>query len=291
MRAIPEALQARLQTGVTTLCTIWRLVRRDAEVFGFTDHDRALTVDGLAYEPHSGFTSGAIEKCADLSIDTASAAGALSSEAITADDLARGLWDGARVDIWRLDWAEPSLKVHIFAGRLGEAKRGVSAFEAELRGLQAPLNAPVGRVFSRFCDADVGDVRCGMDLSAPAFRGASSVTALIGAAAFTADGLAAFADGWFSGGRITWGLGGAAGVSVHRQSAAGATLELYDATPALAVGAAFEITAGCDKRFSTCGSKFANTDNFRGFPHMPGNDAVQAGPIAGGRNDGGSRLQ
>ena len=46
-------------------------------------------------------------------------------------------------------------------GWLGEVRRGAQAFEAELRGLQAALNVPVGRVFSRFCDADLGDARDG----------------------------------------------------------------------------------------------------------------------------------
>ena len=32
--------------------------------------------------------------------------------------------------------------------------------------------------------------------------------------------------------------------------------------------------AGCDKRIETCGARFANTANFRGFPHIPGQDAV-----------------
>jgi uncharacterized phage protein (TIGR02218 family) len=43
---------------------------------------------------------------------------------------------------------------------------------------------------------------------------------------------------------------------------------------ALAGGDAFTIRAGCDKRIETCGAKFANTDSFRGFPHIPGQDAV-----------------
>lgn len=288
MRAIPAELSARLATGVTTLCTIWRVIRRDAAVFGFTDHDRAISVGGVAYEPLSGVLAGAMEKASDLSVDTASAAGALSSAAITADDLARGVWDGARVDIWRLDWTAPELKVHVFGGRLGEVKRGANAFEAELRGLQAQLNAPVGRVFSRFCDADVGDARCGVVLSTSAYRGFGEVTAILSNVAFTASGLEAFASSWFTDGRIAWDLGGAADVAAHRQSADGATIELFDASPELELGATFQISAGCDKRLATCRAKFANAVNFRGFPHMPGNDVIQSGPEPGG-NDGGSR--
>lgn len=43
----------------------------------------------------------------------------------------------------------------------------------------------------------------------------------------------------------------------------------------------------CDKRFATCRDVFANSENFRGFPHMPGNDAVISGP--GEKRDGSSR--
>jgi uncharacterized phage protein (TIGR02218 family) len=44
----------------------------------------------------------------------------------------------------------------------------------------------------------------------------------------------------------------------------------------IAAGDAFRVTAGCDKRLGTCLAKFANVPNFRGFPHMPGNDFVLA---------------
>jgi uncharacterized phage protein (TIGR02218 family) len=159
MRDVPEALAAKLADGVTTLAHLWRVERRDGAVFGFTDHDRDLLVDDLTYEAATGLLAGAIEKSVGLSIDTASAEGALSSDALDAEDLAAGLWDGARVDIWRVDWNEPALRVHLFAGKLGEVRRGEGAFAAELRGLQAAYNTPVGRVFSHFCDADVGDAR------------------------------------------------------------------------------------------------------------------------------------
>lgn len=37
------------------------------------------------------------------------------------------------------------------------------------------------------------------------------------------------------------------------------------------------MTAGCDKSFATCRSKFGNGINFRGFPHLPGNDFIVGG--------------
>jgi|LNFM01.2.fsa_nt_gb uncharacterized phage protein (TIGR02218 family) len=290
MRSIPEDLAARIASGVTTLAYVWRVVRRDGEAFAFTDHDRALAFDALTCAPMTGLIAGALEKSLGLGVDTTSMSGALSADAITEEDLARGLWDGARVDLYRVDWTAPELRVHLFAGRLGEVRRGRSAFEAELRGLQAALNKPVGRVFSRYCDADLGDTRCSKDIETSAFRGEGVVTEVLSGAAFRADGLEAYAEGWFSRGRLVWGDGASHDVSAYRIEAGGAVLELAEPLASIEVGATFTIYAGCDKRVETCRAKFDNVINFRGFPHMPGNDAIQSGPVAGDRFDGGSRL-
>jgi uncharacterized phage protein (TIGR02218 family) len=67
------------------------------------------------------------------------------------------------------------------------------------------------------------------------------------------------------------------------------TLELWQAMAEDAdAGGAFTITAGCDKHFKTCKAKFDNSENFRGFPHVPGIDFALAVPDRGGKNDGGS---
>lgn len=291
MRTIPDVMAADLSDGVSTHAHVWRFTRRDEAQFAFTDHDRPLPFDALTCEPGTGLSAGVIEKSLGLGVDTASVSGALNSDAITEEDLARDLWDGARVDVYRVDWRDTARRVHLFAGRIGEVRRGAQAFEAELRGLQAQLNVPVGRVFSRFCDADVGDARCGVDLDVSAYRGEGVVTEIVSSAAFRASGLEAFADGWFSRGRLMWAEGGQSEVAVHRQDGADAILEVLDSPgPALALGAAFVITAGCDKRFATCRAKFTNSANFRGFPHMPGNDALQAGPQNNDLLDGSSRF-
>ena len=52
-------------------------------------------------------------------------------------------------------------------------------------------------------------------------------------------------------------------------------LVLFRMTPrAIAEGDSFIARAGCDKRITTCSAKFANVANFRGFPNIPGQDAV-----------------
>ena len=58
----------------------------------------------------------------------------------------------------------------IWSGRLSEVSRRGEAFAAELVSLKADLERPIGRVYHRNCDADVGDARCGKDLSVAGFH-------------------------------------------------------------------------------------------------------------------------
>ena len=59
----------------------------------------------------------------------------------------------------------------------------------------------------------------------------------------------------------------------------------------IAAGDDFTATAGCDKRFATCHNRFNNAVNFRGFPHIPGNDFVIRYPVQGEPGNDGSSLQ
>jgi uncharacterized phage protein (TIGR02218 family) len=114
---------------------------------------------------------------------------------------------------------------------------------------------------------------------------------VLGSHAFRASGLSAFEDQWFARGRIVWGGDVQSEIASHRAEGASAVIELLDHPGAALVdNAAFTIYAGCDKRLATCRAKFDNVVNFRGFPHMPGNDALRSGPGAGDKLDGSSRL-
>ena len=66
-------------------------------------------------------------------------------------------------------------------------------------------------------------------------------------------------------------------------------IDLWRAAQApIAAGDAFDIFAGCDKSAATCRAKFSNFDNFRGFPHIPGEDWATVYPNADENHDGGS---
>jgi uncharacterized phage protein (TIGR02218 family) len=295
VRALPSALQSKLNFGVTTLCRCWRITRRDGVVLGFTDHDEDVPFGALVCRADTGFAGSEATARLGLAVGGAEISGALADDALTEADLAAGRYDAATVEIFLVDWSEPTLNVLLSTCVIGEVRREGAAFVVELRGLADRLNEERGRRYGASCSADLGDSRCRVDLDAAAFRGEGAIVSLGGTSAFTASGLGAFDDGWFTAGRLEWTSGANVGLAVevkqHRK-AADVALELWQVMPeVLAVGDAFIVTAGCDKRFNTCREKFDNVANFRGFPHMPGNDFVARYAVAGEPGNAGRSLQ
>ena len=176
MRPIPSALQTKLNSGVTTLARCWKLTRRDGVVMGFTDHDRDLIIDGVTFRAGTGFTSSEAASRFGLAVDGAEISGALADESLTDADLAAGRYDAARIETWLVDWSDPSLKVLTARATLGEVKREGQAFSAELRGLADLLSQESGRLYTAKCGADLGDIRCKVDLTDPALRGSGAIS-------------------------------------------------------------------------------------------------------------------
>lgn len=281
MKTLPESLEAALATGATTLCWCWRIHPRVGEPLGFTDHDRDLAFDGTVFEAASGFTATEVRSSAGLAVDNLEVESALSSDRLSEERLAAGDFDDASIEIFRVDWTSPAARVLVRKGSVGEVRRRGASFTAEVRGLAHYLQQSQGRVFQYACDAELGDRRCGVDLTDPARRTDATVSRVVSDRALAATGLATFAGGWFSRGLLTFTSGANAGRAVeikrHAAGAAEATIELWAAPgSAIAVGDTFVVTVGCDKQFSTCRAKFANAASYRGFPHLPGNDFLSS---------------
>lgn len=291
MKALPPALQAHLDDGTTTLAWCWKITRADGVSFGFTDHDQPLAFGGTDFEPESGLSASEIRAGSDLSVDSQDAEGALTSDRITETDILDGRWDNALVEVWRVNWAAPGQRVLIRRGAIGELRRGRMSFVAEVRSMAHVLGQTVGRVYQGTCDAALGDSRCGVNIAAAAYRGTGAVVDPIRDGAFTASGLGGFASGWFSFGHLEWTSGPNSGrlaeVMLHEIASGVVTITLLEApVRAVAGGNAFTIRAGCDKRSATCAAKFSNIANFRGFPHIPGQDAVVRYATADGGHEG-----
>ncbi len=180
MKTLPDGMQAHLDSGATTLCWCWKLTRRDGAIYGFTDHDTDVVFDGVTYSADSGFTATELQSSLGLSVDNVDVDGALSADFITEEDISAGLYDGAGVEVWRVNWMDLDQRVLMRAGNLGEITRGDTYFSAEVRGLAAELQQKQGRVYQAGCDAVLGDERCGVDISDPAFSASVTVSGYSG---------------------------------------------------------------------------------------------------------------
>lgn len=290
MRAIGEDLRAHLGEEATTLCHAWRVTRRDGMVLGFTDHDHDLSLEGTTFLAASGFAAGDWEAISGLAAPSGDVAGALSADVISEKDIAAGRYDGAKVEQFLVNWDRPSQHIRLKVMEIGEITRSDSDFRAELRSVAHKLGQTRGRIYSRRCDADFGDARCGKNLDD--FRAVGTVSSAPDTTRITASGLGGHAAGAFRYGLLTFTGGVNDGVSAdiesHVKADGAVTLVFWLPLPAKPVaGDPFSIVAGCDKSFDTCKARFDNVANFRGFPHMPGQDFAYSYADGDTEHDGG----
>src|SRR5690625_665860 len=265
---------------VTTLATCWRIARRDGGVLGFTTHDRPLEHEGLTYRPAVSFQPTEVSSSSDLAAGALEAVGGFSAEEITEADLRDGLYAGAEVRVFQLDWAAPEAPPLLLArGAIGEISSEAAGFRAELRGLAGQLNQPLGEVYQPLCRADLGDARCKVDLAPLTL--ATTVTGTGGGGPFEGPDpqvlavAATIEDGAYDCGGVTFTGGANAGFSFEIRESLGGRLHLFERPPhPVALGDAITVVPGCDKTAETCRRRYANLVNFRGEPFLPGSDAL-----------------
>ncbi|MGY6633255.1 MAG: DUF2163 domain-containing protein [Alkalilacustris sp.] len=286
-------LQAHLKTGMTTIARAWALKRRDGTVYGFTDHDRDLSFESVIFQARTALTASALQQLTGLGVDNAEASGALSDDGLTEVDILSGRFDEAEVLLWWVNWADVSMRELKFRGWLGDIRRSGGAFQAELVGLSERLGRQNGRVYQTSCAAILGDRACGVDLEDSEMFTVAVPDAVLDGDRLFFTGIEGFAPGWFVRGNLqvldgpARGLGGL--IKSDRTQGSHREIVLWERLPVpMSKGAEVKITAGCDKRAETCRAKFGNFVNFRGFPHIPGEDWLVAVPRDGGLNDGGS---
>ncbi|MCV9963466.1 DUF2163 domain-containing protein [Pararhizobium sp. BT-229] len=277
MRMLPAALAAHLSGDATSMCHCWRVTRRDGVVLGFTEHDHDLRFAGTDFLAASGFEAADSEAASGLSVEAGEVVGGFSNAAISEADVVAGRYDGARVEVFKVNWLASEQHVLLRVQEIGDVVRAGGAFRAELRRLTHRLDQVQGRIYGRRCDAVLGDGWCKVNLDSPAFRGEGAVAVVLGETRMRVTGLDAATEGFYRYGVFRFVSGANAGhasdIEDHRKEDGIVTMSLWLPPPLpLAVGDLFAVTAGCDKSFATCADKFSNRLNFQGFPHMPGTD-------------------
>lgn len=281
MKTIGADLLAHLRSETTTLCTLWKLTRRDGEILGFTDHDTDLVYGGLTYAAATGYTRSAISANSTLAVDNLDIEGILSSGALTSDDIRAGIYDWCELLVSLVNYADLTMGAVILRrGTLGEFTLKSGAFVTELRGVSQSLSRNFLRVYTADCTADLGDSRCKVILTSYTDTGAVSAISTQ-RRIFTASITGGRAAGFYNGGLLVWTSGLNAGAKQEVKTVSGSTVTLYlPSGEDIAASDAFTIRAGCDKTTATCFTKFANIVNNRSFPFIPGRDKVLRSPDA-----------
>ena len=256
---------------LTTLAFAWRVERRDGITLGFTSHDRDLVIGGLVHASAPGMLPSAIERSDGLEADDVQLSAALTSDAFTDADLMAGRLDGAALTLSAVDWTAPDVApVTLITGEFAEVEIRDNGFAVGLRGPTSVLDAAVVEETSPECRAQLGDKRCRIDLSG---RRVSAIVVSVLDDVVTLD--VALVDGNFAEGSLRWLTGANAALESRIVANSGPSVTLRD-VPAftVAAGTRVELVEGCDKRFTTCIARFGNAVNFRGEPHLPGNDLL-----------------
>lgn len=275
MKNLSTAMSSHIAGEVTTLATCWTLTRQDGAEMFFTDFDEDLVIDSDTYLAASGYSRSAIANSSSFTVDNLDIIGNLQSDVISEEDLFSGLYDYAEVHIFMVNWQDLSMgTIPLRKGWLGEISATDGAFTAELRGLSQALLHEIGAVYSPLCSADLGDARCTVDVDA--LTQTDVVAGVTSRAEFTLTDYAGV-DDLLNGGVLTFtsGLNAGRSCEIRDWMQTGKTVTLYLEMPfEIMVGDEVSFFPGCDKRFSTCRDIYANHLNFRGFPHIPGTDAL-----------------
>lgn len=262
--------------ALTSISFCWTLERTDGAGIALTSHDQPLVSDGVAYEATPGMMPSSITRSLGLEPNSSEISGALSSDALEESDLELGRWDGATVQLNAVDWDDPeAAPIALLGGEIGSVTMDGDGFTADLNGAASKLEEPVCPATSAECRAHFGDKQCRVDLAGRVVM-ASVVASSSGQLTLDSS-----VDDRFVLGRIRYMSGANCGLSSVILSVDGTVIQVRDLPRALIdAGTRVELREGCDKRFDTCVSRFNNAANFRGEPHLPGNDLLTRYPGA-----------
>ena len=270
MRTISSNLKSAIANG--TIARLLKITCKNGTIFGFTDSDMHLTVDGQLYEPAPGFQSVRYTATSSAEVSNQEVGAAMLD--VPESDLLGGVFDGAAIEAAWCSWKHPEYgRVVTFTGSLGEVTWDERGFVADIVSYIKALERNIGWAYTNSCrhklfgTAEAGRLGyCGLSSAAFTFTGA--VTSVETNKWKFTTGLSQ-ADGYFSAGLLTFNTGNNAGLTVTIKKQVGGQLELFIPTAfSIQVGDTFTVVAGCDKTLATCKAKFNNVANFGGFPHI-----------------------
>lgn len=185
--------------------------------------------------------------------------------------ISNGALDGATVDLERAFASAPGAAIAgtvlLFSGRVSDTTTDSLNARVIVRSHMELLNTPLPRnLYQPPCGFSLYDTGCGVNRASYAVN--SSVAS--GSTRQVINCALAQASGYFNIGELVFTSGANLGVRrTVKNYTPGVVTLAYPLPKAVAVGNTFTIYPGCDKRLTTCDTKFANKARFRGTPFVP----------------------
>lgn len=257
------------------------IVRTDGQVFGWTDHDRNVTIAGVPYLATSGLEVTSAHSTDDLSVDTIDVTAFL--DVSTEEEIVAGVWDDAVLTMFEFVWSNlPTAldtQVNLLRyGNLGQLRRQDHILVTEIRGLMQRLSRRVGRQYSPTCPWRLGDAQCTLDITSFTHTGTVSAVDVTFPTMTFSDSTQAQAPNYFSEGELEFLTGDNAGQRRLVRIWQNQTFSVYLPLPyPVVIGDTYSAVKGDDKTKATC-QGFGNYLNFGGFADVPGQDALYSNP-------------
>lgn len=290
MKTIPAALLAVMQSQTPTIAHALKITRLDGQIFGYTSHDKDVTISGVTYRASPGLSVTNVVTTAGGAVGNLELSTLNDGTTFSTIEVLSGLWRDAAFTLFRYDHAIPANGVDtLLVGVVGNATVSRDSVVVELRDIRQYLQQPVGSASSPTCRYRLGDAKCGVNLAgqnnaSPPYdlTTTGTLTAVTDNQTFEDGSLAGWPDDWFGNGVLTWISGNNNSLSGMVRSYDGATGGLVLVLPMIGtvqVGDTFSIVAGCRKRLTEdCIAKFGNVLNFGGEPHRPLLDDINQTP-------------
>lgn len=260
------------------IAELYEIELSSEDVLRVTSHDVSLTYGGNSYTAIP-ITRTASEFHADLQVDKTTitfglvgvTVGGLSIPQI----IDRGFLRKARISIYITKWPTPSSAYLLFSGFVTGVisyNQGVLTLECNSVMDKLHENFPK-KVYSETCQHNLygtGAFACGVNKAT--YEVLDSVTSSENNYTITAPPFlfSAYAENYWAGGILTFTSGLNNGVSRTIKIHTDGTLVVRLAYPeTISAGDTFKVYPGCDKKGTTCETKFSNYVNFFGFEYVP----------------------
>jgi len=239
-------------------------------VVRITDYPFDLTMsNATTYKTDYGYSPTALSSSTTFSPSAIDLEGITAVGGVTRVALASGVFDNARIFIFRCNYFSPVEDYEPMAsGFFGKTTLVDDHYRIEGMSLIDALSQSVGSLYTASCQRIYGSAACGINLASVTVVGA--ITSITSSRVFRDSSRSEPAD-WFGAGTIAFTSGPNVGLKPLEIASYGAdgTISTFDPLYyAPSIGETFTMTKGCRRRQADCVAQ-GNIINFFGFTRIP----------------------